>query len=133
MASAVAGADYAHGAVRAGLALAYSAGSGSYRQAGAAGGKVTASLLSVHPYLGLTLNERLLVWGLLGYGLLGELELDPEPGAAVGTELGLLMGALGARGTLLAAGPGGGFELTAKGDALLLGIGSEEAAGLAAS
>ena len=133
VASAVAGADYAHGAVRAGLALAYSAGSGSYRQAGAAGGKVTASLLSVHPYLGLTLNERLLVWGLLGYGLLGELELDPEPGAAVGTELGLLMGALGARGTLLAAGPGGGFELTAKGDALLLGIGSEEAAGLAAS
>ena len=131
--SGVAGADYAHGAVRAGLALAYSAGSGSYRQAGVADGTLSARLLSVHPYLGLTLHERLLVWGLLGYGLLGELEVDPAAGAQMRTDLGLLMGAIGARGTLLAAGSGGGFELTARGDALLLRIGSGAAPGLAAS
>ena len=87
----------------------------------------------MHPYLGLTLHERLLVWGLLGYGLLGELEVDPAAGAQMRTDLGLLMGAIGARGTLLAAGSGGGFELTARGDALLLRIGSGAAPGLAAS
>ena len=133
VASGVVGADYAHGAVRAGLALAYSAGSGSFRQAGA-DGELSASLLSVHPYVGLTLHERLRLWGLLGYGLLGDLELDPAAGAAMRTgDLGLLMGALGARGTLLAAGPGGGLELAAKGDALLLRIDSGAVAGLAAS
>ena len=62
---------------------------------------LSASLLSVHPYLGLTLHERLRLWGLLGYGLLGELELDPAAGEAMRTDLGLLLGAL------LAAGPGG--------------------------
>ena len=133
VASGVVGADYAHGAVRAGLALAYSVGSGSYRQAGVADGTLSARLLSVHPYLGLTLHERLLVWGLLGYGLLGELELDPAGDAALKADLGLLLGALGARGTLLAAGPGGGFELAAKGDVVLLRIGSGAAPGLAAT
>ena len=138
VATGVVGADYSHGAVRAGLALAYSAGSGTYDQEGAAEGTLTASLLSVHPYVGLTLHERLRLWGLLGYGLLGELELDPDPdtdeGAALRTEdLGLLMGALGARGTLLAAGPAGGLELAVRGDALLLRIDSGAVDGLAAS
>ena len=138
VATGVVGADYSHGAVRAGLALAYSAGRGTYDQEGAAEGTLTASLLSVHPYVGLTLHERLRLWGLLGYGLLGELELDPDPdtdeGAALRTEdLGLLMGALGARGTLLAAGPAGGLELAARGDALLLRIDSGAVDGLAAS
>ena len=40
---------------------------------------------------------------------------------------------LGAHGTLLAAGPGGGVELIGKGDALLLRIGSDAVPGLAAS
>ena len=87
----------------------------------------------MHPYLRLRLHERLAVWGLLGYGLSGELELDPAAGAAVSPGLGLLLGALGGHGTLLAAGPGGGFELTAKADALLLRINSDAVPGLAAS
>ena len=44
-----------------------------------------------------------------------------------------MLGALGAHGTLLAAGPGGGVELIGKGDALLLRIGSDAVPGLAAS
>ena len=72
------------------------------------------------------------MWGLLGYGLSGELELEPA-GAAVSPGLGLLPGALGGHGTLLAAAPGGGFELTAKADALLLRIDSDAVDGLAAS
>jgi hypothetical protein len=87
----------------------------------------------VHPYLRLRLHERLAVWGLPGYGLSGELELEPAAGAAVSPGLGLLLGALGGHGTLLAAAPGGGFELTAKADALLLRIDSGAVDGLAAS
>ena len=43
------------------------------------------------------------------------------------------MGAFGARGTLLAAAPGGGFELTSKADGLLVRIRSEAAGDLVAT
>ena len=131
--SGIAGADFEQEYVLAGIALAYSSGSGSFEHASGDAGELQGWLLSVHPYLRLMLHERLAVWGLLGYGLSGELELEPAAGAAVSPGLGLLLGALGGHGTLLAAGPGGGFELTAKADALLLRIDSDAVPGLAAS
>ena len=129
--TATAGADYEQGRTLAGLALAYSIGSGSYEHASGDSGELRSTLLSVHPYARLTLHERLAVWGLLGYGLAGDLELAPRGAVrAPATDTGLLMGAFGARGTLLAAGPAGGFELTALADALLLRMSSDAVEGL---
>ena len=128
------GADYRQERLLAGLALAYSTGAGSFEYASGRDGDLYTALASVHPYVRVVVHERLAVWGLFGYGLLGELTLDEEgAAAAIETDAGLLMGAFGARGTLLAAGPGGGLELAAKGDGLLLRMSSAAARGLVAT
>ena len=124
------GADYAHGRVLAGVALAYSSGTGSFRGDGDDSGDLTGTLLSVHPYLRLTLQERLAVWGLLGFGVLGEVGLDPADAPAFAADFGLLMGVFGVQGTLLPARPGGGLELTTRADGLVLSATVAEATGL---
>ena len=131
--TAAAGADYEHGAVLAGLALAYSTGSGTYDHASERSGSVESTLLSVHPYARLALHERLAVWGLFGYGLVGHVTLDDAAADAVETATGLLLGAFGVDGLLLAAAQSGGLELAARADGLLLRMSSEAATGLAAS
>ena len=130
---AAAGADYEHGAVLAGLALAYSTGSGTYDHASERSGTVESTLLSVHPYARLALHERLAVWGLFGYGLVGHVTLDDAAAGTMETGTGLLMGAFGVDGLLLAAAQSGGLELAARADGLLLRMSSAAATGLAAS
>ena len=130
---ATAGADYEQGALLAGLALAYSTGSGTYDHASERSGTVASTLLSVHPYARLALHERLAVWGLFGYGLVGHVTLDDAAADAVETGTGMLMGAFGVDGLLLAAAQSGGLELAARADGLLLRMSSEAATGLAAS
>ena len=130
---AAAGADYEHGAVLAGLALAYSTGSGTYDHASERSGSVESTLLSVHPYARLALHERLAVWGLFGYGLVGHVTLDDAVAGTMETGTGMLMGAFGVDGLLLAAAQSGGLELAARADGLLLRMSSEAATGLAAS
>ena len=131
--SATAGADYERGALLAGLALAYSTGSGTYDHDSERSGTVASTLLSVYPYARLALHERLAVWGLFGYGLVGHLELDDAAADAIETGTGLLLGAFGVDGVLLAAAQSGGLELAARADGLLLRMTSEAATGLAAS
>ena len=131
--TAAAGADYERGAVLAGLALAYSTGSGTYDHDSERSGSVASTLLSVHPYARVALHERLAVWGLFGYGLVGHLTQDDAAADAVETGTGLLLGAFGVDGLLLAAAQSGGLELAARADALLLRMSSAAAAGLAAS
>ena len=128
------GADYEQGRLLAGLAVAYSAAAGRFAHASGDSGDLHGSLASVHPYLRVALHERLALWGLFGYGLLGDLSLDVA-GASTATEtgVGMLMGAFGAHGTLLAAAPTGGFELAAKADGLLLRMRSQAAPGLQAA
>ena len=130
---ATAGADYERGALLAGLALAYSTGSGTYEHDSERSGSVASTLLSVHPYARLALHERLSVWGLFGYGLVGHLALDDAAADAIETGTGLLLGAFGVDGLLLAAAQSGGLELAARADGLLLRMSSEAATGLAAS
>ena len=130
---AAAGADYQHGAVLAGLALAYSTGSGTYDHASERSGSVESTLLSVHPYARLALHERLAVWGLFGYGLVGHVTLDDAVAGTMETGSGMLMGAFGVDGLLLAAAQSGGLELAARADGLLLRMSSAAATGLAAS
>ena len=130
---AAAGADYEHGAVLAGLALAYSTGSGTYDHASERSGSVESTLLSVHPYARLALHERLAVWGLFGYGLVGHVTLDDAVAGTMETGSGMLMGAFGVDGLLLAAAQSGGLELAARADGLLLRMSSAATEGLAAS
>ena len=130
---AAAGADYQHGAVLAGLALAYSTGSGTYDHASERSGSVESTLLSVHPYARLALHERLAVWGLFGYGLVGHVTLDDAVAGTMETGSGMLMGAFGVDGLLLAAAQSGGLELAARADGLLLRMSSAATTGLAAS
>ena len=132
--TATAGADYEQDRLLAGLAVSYSSGSGTYDQPSMEeSGKLGTTLLGVHPYVRLTLHQRLAVWGLFGYAVHGTLTLDREGADAIDTGTGLVMGAFGARGTLVEAAHSGGFELAARTDGLLLRAHSDEAEGLAAS
>ena len=129
--SAILGADYARGPVIGGLALAYSAGHGSLRAGPRDSADIDATLLGVHPYLRLALHDQVALWGVLGYGLLGEAVLNPSDPARVAIDFRLLMGALGGSAVLLPAAPAGGFELTSKADGLLVAIRSDAAEGIA--
>ena len=116
-----------------GVALSHSSGWGSYSQPMTTGGEVTSSLTGAYPYVGLeVVPERLSLWVAGGYGL-GGLRLTPAGGAALETGIGLLAGAAGVRGTVVAAAATGGFSLGVNADGLLLRATSDAAPGLAAT
>ena len=103
----------------AGVAVSHSRGDGSYRIAGTGGdGELENALTSIHPYLRYAVNERLDVWGVLGYGW-GDVTLKPGPGVTMETGTTLVMGSFGGRGILLPATEHGGFELATRTDAML--------------
>ena len=117
--TATLGVDRAWDRVLLGLALGRSTGDGSY-DSGDIRGDLKSSITSAHPYLRFSLNDRLSVWTLLGYGK-GELTLT-HSGREERTDIEMKMAALGARGALLAS---GGFDLAARTDALLVRTSSE--------
>ena len=117
--TATLGVDRAWDRVLLGLALARSTGDGSY-STGDIRGDLKSSITSAHPYLRFSLNDRLSAWTLLGYGK-GELTLT-HSGGEERTDIEMKMAALGARGALIAA---GGFDLSARTDALLVRTSSE--------
>ena len=123
------GADYESGRMLLGLALAYSAGEGSYGSAEAQG-ELESTLASAHPYLRYAVSDGLSLWGVLGLGV-GELTVDPEgAGEPMATDLSMGMAALGARGALPS---GAGFDLAWKSDASLVRSESDAVEGLAAA
>ena len=138
--TAMLGADVASGRWLAGAAVAYSEGTGGYAftadaESDLEGGDVESRLTGVFPYARLSLSERVSAWGLLGYGT-GTLTLTEERGDAqkrYSTDIGLRMGAVGARGTLIAPEETGGFELAIRTDAMLLRTISDATEGMAAS
>ena len=74
-------------------------------------------------------------WGLVGYGT-GTLTLTEKNGDAekhITTDIGLRMGAVGARGTVLAPEESGGFELGVRTDALLVRTTSDATDGMTSS
>ena len=128
--TATAGADYERDRLLAGLAVAYSSGDGTFDHAASGdSGSLQTVLLGVYPYVRLTLHERLAVWGVFGYALHGELTLDEQETDPIDTGAGMLMGAFGARGTLLAAPAAGGFEVTATADGMVVRMRSEAVPG----
>ena len=118
----------------AGLAVAHSRGDGSYTDAtpdmGARGrGDLEQTLTSVHPYLRYAVNDRLAVWGLLGFGT-GQMEMEVATGEIREADTDLLMGAFGGRGILLAAPESGGFQLATRTDAMLTRTSSDAVVGM---
>ena len=124
------GADLSSGRWLAGGALSHARGKGSFAPAAQrAEGASEVRLTTVHPYARVRLGERMSVWGLAGYGK-GELTVTAPGGERVATGLRMRMGAVGARGTVVPAPAGGGFELALKTDALWMRVSSEAAEGL---
>ena len=124
------GADVSSGRWLAGGALSHARGKGSFAPAAErAEGESEVRLTTVHPYARVRLGERMSAWGLAGYGK-GELTVTAPGGERVATGLRMRMGAVGARGTVVAAPAGGGFELALKTDALWMRVSSEVAGGL---
>ena len=119
----------------AGVAVAHSRGKGSYAMPGQAErgqGDVEQTLTSVHPYLRYAVNDRLDVWGLVGYGW-GEMDLELGTGETRETDTTLLMGAFGGRGILLAPAESGGVQLATRTDAMLTRTSADAVTGLAAT
>ena len=124
------GADVSSGRWLAGGALSHARGKGSFAtSAQRAEGASEVRLTTVHPYARVRLGERMSAWGMAGYGK-GELTVTAPGGERVATDLRMRMGAVGARGTVVAAPAGGGFELALKTDALWMRVSSEAAGGL---
>ena len=117
-----------------GVALAYSEGAGSFTHARAADpdlvGELGSTLTSFHPYVSYALSDRVRLWGMAGYGN-GEFRMDgPQVTRA---DLGMTMGALGARGTLLEGSGQGGLRLELRSDALWLRMDTAKVEGLVAT
>ena len=97
---------------------------------GTSGGALATTLTSVYPYARYSVNDRLSVWSVLGYGQ-GDLQLtEARNGTRIDADIGLLMGALGARGVILDA---GGYEVALRADAMRVRMDSEAVPGLASA
>ena len=130
------GVDYERERWLFGVALARSAGEGSFRMSGACeagcAGEVESTLMGVYPYARYRVSERLSLWGALGQGQ-GDLTLSPEGARHIETDIEMRMAAAGVRGVLLPATGTGGYELALRADLLVTRTTSEAAAGLAAA
>ena len=90
-----------------GVAVSASEGEGSYTLLDTESddsGEVESSLTAFYPYARLSVSETTDVWGLVGYGT-GELTLMQNPGTdraqTYETDIGMRMGAVGARGEVI--------------------------------
>ena len=128
--SGMLGVDWTRGRGTAGLVVARSHGEGGYRSE-AGGGEVSSTLTGVYPYGRYAVNERLSVWGVVGYGA-GEVELTPANGRSLRADIDLSMAAAGLSGTVLDGGADGP-TLAVKADGTIVRTSSERARGLAPS
>ena len=137
------GADADWGRALAGVAVSLSQGEGAFARPGAGKGGVESRLTTVSPYARFKITERVSVWGLAGWGT-GDMTIVQDALPATGTrparartetraDIGMRMGAAGARGALLTPGNDGGMDLALKADAFLVRMDSEKAAGSAAT
>ena len=125
--TALLGVDRQQGRTLAGLAVAHSLGTGEFDVHTAEErfrkGELGSYLTSVHPYLRVAMTERLSAWGLLGYGR-GQMErMADRPDAAIGMQ----MGGLGARGTLLSSTESSAYDVALKSDAFLVRMDADAA------
>ena len=126
--TALAGVDYERGSVLAGLAVSHSLGDGTLG-AGSVGrlaGPVESTLTSLYPYARVNVTDRVSAWGLGGFGA-GNMSF-PEAAALGSTDtgIGMLMAAVGARGSVVSLNwLGQGFDIAVKTDAFLVRMSSD--------
>ena len=132
VATAMLGTDYAAGPWIAGLSLSFSEGDGTYRLDGREGA-LNSSVTGLYPYVGYEITDRLSAWGVAGYGR-GDMTLTLlDSTEAIRTDIGLTMGAMGARGELVPRTAAAGFGLAVTSDVLVVSTTSDAAAGMAAA
>ena len=124
------GADVTGGRWLMGAAVSHSEADGSFVPgSGAASPRnrsdVESTLSGVYPYARMTLSERVSLWGLAGVGH-GTLTVSEAGRTPVDTDIGMNMGALGARGTMLSPSEAGGIELALRSDAFWVRMTSDE-------
>ena len=124
------GADVTTGRWLMGAAVSHSEADGSFvPRSGTTSARnrsdVESTLSGVYPYARLTLSERVSLWGLAGVGH-GTLTVSEDGRAPVETDIGMNMGALGARGTMLSPSQAGGIELALRSDAFWVRMTSDE-------
>ena len=129
--TAAIGADYAFGSLVTGLAVTYSSGSGRF-ELGRPGeddfGDVSTTLTSGFPYARLLISDRLLTWGVLGYGsgqlgIEGGGEVDPD------SDITMQMAGLGVRGELIRSETPADLELAVRADGFVARMNSAEVEG----
>ena len=127
------GADAAWSRVVAGISVSSSGTKGKFEQPGAGSGTAGSRLTTVSTFAQFVLNERVFVWGLLGYGA-GEtstmIRLPGELGPSVHesrTDVAMLLGAVGARRVLRRADEPGGMDLAVNADVFVSETESREA------
>ena len=132
------GADVETGSWLWGAALGISEGEGPYRMAENGSetaatedeppqwgsGRMESRLTAVYPYGRYAVTDRLDLWAMGGYGQ-GTMSVEPAGGSPLETDLGMTLGAMGARGNLREPPPGGGIALILRADALWVRTESE--------
>ena len=131
------GADVASGRWLGGVALGLSEGDGPFtltgeRESTRNNGTVESTLTAVYPYLRLSTSEHLDLWAMGGYGS-GTMTITEDGGTPLKTDIGMTMGAVGVKGTVLAPPADGGLALSVKSDALFVRTTSAAVHGNAAS
>ncbi len=131
VATAALGADYGFGSLVTGLAVTYSIGSGQF-ELGRPGdddvGDVSTTLTSAFPYARLSLSDRLITWGVLGYGsgqlgIEGGGEVDPD------SDITMQMAGLGVKGELIHSEVPTDLELAVRADGFIARMNSAEVEG----
>ena len=131
------GADVASGRWLGGVALGLSEGDGPFtltgeRESTRNNGTVESTLTAVYPYLRFSATERLDLWAMGGYGQ-GTMTIAEDSATPLKTDIGMTMGAVGVKGTVLAPPADGGLALSVKSDALFVRTTSNAVHGDAAS
>ena len=117
------GADAEWNRLLAGAAISVSEGEGRFDQPGVDSGTIESTMTTVSPYARVSLNNRVSVWGLAGWGT-GDLTIVQaandrgQPERTARTDLEMRLAALGGRGALMRAEETGGMDLALKADAL---------------
>ena len=135
--SAFLGADIASGRWLGGIALGLSEGDGPFgleseTASNRTTGTVESELSMVYPYLRFSASEQLDLWAMGGYGS-GTMTITENGGTPLETDIGMTMGAMGVKGTVLEPPPEGGLALSVKSDALFVRTTSDAVHGDAAS
>ena len=131
------GADVASGRWLGGIALGLSEGNGPFgleseAASNRATGTIESELSAIYPYLRFSATERLDLWAMEGYGS-GTMTITENGGTPLETDIGMAMGAIGMKSTVLTPPPDGGLSLSVKSDALFVRTTSDAVHGDAAS